>query len=102
MSKKFLNAQVRDEPRNLYFNQHKLFETYWSKKAFKGVSNSRILLSRILCPVSGSVVSSCQLIASTGSHHSQSQFWSDTPPLGEGAPINWSNGKAWGFNNWLF
>lgn len=54
-----LNEQVREGPRDLYFNQHELFEAHWSKRILKIVFSSGILLFRILCPVSGSMVSSC-------------------------------------------
>lgn len=55
-SKKFLNEQVREGPRDLYFNQHELVEAYQSEKTLRAVSTFEIILFRVLCPVSGSIV----------------------------------------------
>lgn len=80
------------EPRGLYFNQHKWFEAHWSKIILTVVSNSGILLFGVLCPISGSIVSSFLLTVSAGSHHRQSQalvFWRST--YGKGSTYKLAN-----------
>ena len=46
-SKKFLNEQVREGPRDLYFNQHELVEAYQSEKTLRAVSTFEIILFRV-------------------------------------------------------